>query len=274
MPMQFNLFQRIAEADAEEALVYSNELECFAIHRQFSLRTLKSGHRQQIRDVCREAMDSPPTGVAKLLDYSYDANRASGYFEVLPGQRLDSLVGLEGPLSISNWLDLAERMVETSINLQKHPDLVISWLPGNVNAWKDDDGNLQLAIAAFDVAEPEAPAVRESLVVGNLATLWFFMLTGDADISYYSLVGWDFDVVSEFRGIELLAGCFEALFHPQPSQRVSTLAETQQLLARIRDVVGKSEFRLRSSGLSVADLGASRGLVHIAPRQTPEPSGF
>lgn len=264
--MQFNLFQRIAEADAEESLVYSNELQEFAIHRQFALRTLKSAHRQQVRDVCRGAMDGPPAGIARMLDYSYDSNRAAGYFEVLPGQRLDALVGLEGPLSIADWLDLAERMVDISIALQDRPELLISWLPGNVNAWTNDEGEMQLGVAAFDIAEPETPAVRESLVVGNLATLWFFLLTGDADISYYSLVGWDFDVVSEFRGIELLAGCFEALFHPQPSQRVDTLGQTRQLLARVRDVVGKSEFRLRSSKLSVEDLGAKRGLVHIAPR--------
>ncbi|MEM7014459.1 MAG: hypothetical protein AAF585_23610 [Verrucomicrobiota bacterium] len=264
--MHFNLFQRIAEADAPEALVYSNELGRFAVHREFSLRTLRPAHRQQIRKVCRTSMDFPTKGVAQLLDFAYDSNRASGYFEVLPGQRLDTLIGIEGSLPIDKWLDLAERMVEIAVNLQKRPELVVSWLPSNLNAWENEAGNLEISVAAFDVSEPDAAAIRESLVVGNLATLWFFLLTGDADISYYSLVGWDFEVVSEFRGIELLAGCFEALFHPQPSQRVQTLRETQQLLARIRDVVGKSAFRLRSSGLSVEDLGAKRGLVHIAPR--------
>ena len=264
--MHFNLFQRIAETDTAEALVYSNELESFAIHREFSLRTLRPAHRQQVRDVCRNVMECPNAGVARLLDYAYDSNRASGYFEVLPGQRLDTLVGIEGPLSIDKWLHLAERMVFISQALLESPQLVVSWLPNNINAWEDPDGELQLAVSGFDIAEPDAPAVRESLVVSNLATLWFFMLTGDADISYYSLVGWDFDVVSEFRGIELLSGCFEALFHPHPDQRVSTLKETQQLLARIRDVVGRSTFRLRSSGLAIEDLGAKRGLVHIKPR--------
>lgn len=264
--MNFNLFQRIAETDAQEALVFSAEIERFAIQREFSLRTLQPAHRQQVRKVCRACMASPPDGVAPLLDFAYDGNRAHGFFDVLPGQRLDSLIGIDGPLTIAEWLDLAERMVEISQRLQRTPELVVPWLPCNVNAWKNDDGELEIGVAAFDIGEPDAPAVREALVVGNLATLWFFMLTGDSDISFFSLVGWDFDVVSEFRGIELLAGCFEALFHPQPSQRVSTLAQTQQLLGRIRDVVGKSEFRLRIGGLSVEDLGAKRGLVHIMPR--------
>ena len=104
--MSFDLFHRIAELDALDcSLFYDSQFQRFAAKREFSLHGFRFSHRTQVRGVCQAWMEKPIPGVATLLGYRAEGDHLCGIFEVLPGHRLDSLMGSAGKIPIPDWVD-------------------------------------------------------------------------------------------------------------------------------------------------------------------------
>ncbi len=199
-----------------------------------------------IQATARDWMRKPVPGVAILLGLEKEGKKTFGVFESLPGQSLDSWIMDRGTLSIPDWLEVAEQMVTLAVRLRKHPEVTVQWLPHEFHLWRENDGELRIALSQFSLGSPNTIPMREKHLVANLALTWHFLLTGESDEAFYGLSGRDFGLVGALQDFTPLIDCFDGLFAAEPELRTEGLAELRQELTEIREAL--DDLHVPSSG--------------------------
>lgn len=225
------LYQRvtISKFDAEKLRFDSSR-------DRFINRRILSSNSSQIR-LAQDWMQDPVAGVASLLEIKMLDEGLEGHFESLPGFALDQWVWLHGPLSIPDWLGIAQQMTEIAREIRKRPEIKVDWLPADFQLWRESNGQLKIALNAFSLLDEEASPRKEKQVVENLSLTWHFLLTGEIDQPFYALTGSDFENLAALQDFSPLIACFETLFAELPGQRADELPKVRQLLEAIDEAL-------------------------------------